>query len=95
MSISQEEVKKIAKLSRIRLTEGQVKHFQQELSNILEWAKTLQEVNTDNVPKMTSVSNIRLPLRKDEVTDGNKQQEVLQNAPKSEFGCYIVPKVVE
>jgi aspartyl-tRNA(Asn)/glutamyl-tRNA(Gln) amidotransferase subunit C len=95
MSLSEKDVLKIAKLSRIRLKEGQAKYFQTELSSILEWVTMLNEVNTDQVPQMTSVSNQALPLREDIVHDGNICDAVLKNAPNAGYGCFIVPKVVE
>ena len=95
MSLSEKEVRKVAKLARIRIDDKEVEHFQQELNSIFSWIDTLQEVNTKDVPHMSSVSNISLPLRKDEVTDGDVHEQVLANAPMSNFGCYMVPKVVD
>lgn len=95
MSLSEADVLKIAKLSRIRLKEGEVSYYQQELSNILDWVESLQQVDTTGVPQMTSVSHQKLPLRTDKVTDGDKHQAVLKNAPKADFDCFVVPKVVE
>jgi len=95
MSLTTAQVKKIAKLARIRLSEEEVDHYGKEISGILDWIEMLQEVNTDKVPQMASVSSIGLSLRTDEVTDGNVQADILKNAPKSAFGCFEVPKVVE
>lgn len=95
MSLTTEQVKKISSLARIRLNDEEVEHYRQEISGILSWIEMLQEVNTDKVPRMSSVSSISLPTRKDEVTDGNIQADILKNAPKSAFGCFEVPKVVE
>jgi aspartyl-tRNA(Asn)/glutamyl-tRNA(Gln) amidotransferase subunit C len=95
MSLTAADVKKIAKLSRIRVTDDEVVHLQEEISSILGWVEQLQEVNTDNVEQMTSVSAMILPRRKDEVTDGDCAEAVLANAPKAEYGCFLVPKVVE
>lgn len=95
MSLTTEQVKKISSLARIRLNDEEVEHYRQEISGILNWIEMLQEVNTDKVPRMSSVSSISLPTRKDEVTDGNIQADILKNAPKSAFGCFEVPKVVE
>jgi aspartyl-tRNA(Asn)/glutamyl-tRNA(Gln) amidotransferase subunit C len=95
MSLTVEDVKKIAKLSRIRLKEEEIPRFQTEISSILQWVEQLQEVNTDNVPVLASVAHVSLPQRKDEVTDGNIQADVLKNAPHAEYGCFLVPKVVE
>jgi aspartyl-tRNA(Asn)/glutamyl-tRNA(Gln) amidotransferase subunit C len=95
MSLTTAQVKKIAKLARIRLSDEEVDHYGKEISNILNWIETLQEVNTDKVPQMLSVSSVGIPLRADEVTDGDMQADILKNAPKSSFGCFEVPKVVE
>lgn len=95
MSLTSTQVKKIAKLARIRLSDAEVDHYGKEISSILNWIEMLQEVNTDKVPQMASVSSIGLSLRTDERTDGNIQEDVLRNAPKSAFGCFEVPKVVE
>lgn len=95
MSLTEAEVKKIAKLARIKLKEGEVDHFSKELSQIIDWIEMLQEVNTDNVPLMTSVANQSLPLRADECNDGEIQKDILLNAPDSKYGYFIVPKVVE
>ena len=95
MSLSAADINKIAKLSRIRLKEDQVSFYQKELSGILDWIDMLQEVDTSNVPAMTSVSHQTLPLRTDQVTDGSKCDDILKNAPRAEFNCFVVPKVVE
>jgi aspartyl-tRNA(Asn)/glutamyl-tRNA(Gln) amidotransferase subunit C len=95
MSLTTQQVKKIAKLARIRLSEDEVEHYGKEISGILDWIEMLQEVKTDKVKQMASVSSIGLSMRTDEVTDGNLQADILKNAPKSAFGCFEVPKVVE
>jgi len=95
MSLTEKEVRKIAKLSRIRLEDSEIEHFQKELSSILNWVEMLQEVDTDNVEPITSVSQANLPRRKDEITDGNIRDDILANAPDSKYGYFLVPKVVE
>ena len=93
--LSEKDVLKIAKLARIAVTPEEVKVYSEELSKILAFVETLQEVNTDNVPLMTSVADMTLPMRQDKVDDGNYREEILANAPASEYGCFMVPKVVE
>lgn len=99
MSIDNETVKKIAKLARINVTDDEVKNTADQLTKIFDWIEQLQEVNTDNVPEMAGVGNYTLRSRKDEIstngTGGNIQDKVLSNSPAKEFGCYVVPKVVE
>lgn len=95
MALSKPQVEKIGKLAHIALTDEEKDHFGKELSQILTWVEQLSEVNTDGVEQMTSVANLQLPRRKDEVTDGHCREAVLANAPDSEYGCFTVPKVIE
>lgn len=95
MTISKQDALKIGKLARIRLNDEEVEHYTGEINNILGWIEQLQEVNTDDVPQMTSVCEMSLPMRKDEVTDGGYQEKILKNAPANDYGCFVVPKVVE
>lgn len=95
MALTEKEVKKIAKLARIRLSEAEVAHYGNEINGILKWIEQLQEVNTDGVAALASVSEQALPWRTDVVTDGNIQEQVLKNAPNASYGCFAVPKVIE
>jgi len=93
--IDEKTVTKIAKLARIKVADSEKAHYAQEISTILGWLDQLAEVNTDNVPLLTSVANTKLPMRKDEITDGGYTKEILANAPKAEFDSFVVPKVVD
>ena len=95
MSLTEKDVTKIGKLARIELSAEDTAHFQEKLSSILKWVEQLQEVNTDGVPQLSSVSEQKLPWRKDEVTDGHIQEKIVKNAPASEHGCFVVPKVID
>ena len=66
-----------------------------ECSQILDWIEQLSEVETTDVPPLTSVVEMRLPWRRDVVTDGDCADDVLANAPSPTRGFYTVPKVVE
>ncbi len=95
MTISAEDVKKVAFLSRLKIDEDKVAATEQEFNKILNWIDELNEVNTDGVEPLASVNEHFIAMRKDEVTDGNVQEEVLLNAPLKAYGYYAVPKVVE
>lgn len=95
MSVDTKTVARIAHLSRIAVEEERLAPMTDELNNILAWIEQLDEVNTDGVEPMTSAVETKLHWRKDEVTDGNKPDEILKNAPKSEYGFFAVPKVIE
>ncbi len=95
MALDSQAVAKIARLARIAVSEEEKEHFAKEISGILQWVEQLSEVNTEGVPLMTSVSHMKLPLRSDVATDGNQQEAILKNAPDSDYGCFVVPKVME
>ena len=95
MAVDKDTVAKIARLARIRVNEEQQAALAGELSNILGWIEQLNELDTEGVAPMTSVVEVEAPLRADEVTDGDCQDKVLANAPESEAGFFLVPKVVE
>jgi aspartyl-tRNA(Asn)/glutamyl-tRNA(Gln) amidotransferase subunit C len=95
MSVSSEQVRHIAKLARIAMTDEEIERLAPELNNILGWVEQLGEVKTDGVEPLTAVIDQKLRLRDDEVTDGNIRDEVLANAPETQHGFFAVPKVIE
>ena len=95
MSVDAATVKKIASLARIAITDEEVAKIAPELDNILGWIEQLGEVDTAHVEPMTAVIANTLRLRDDVVTDGDKRDAVLANAPQAEHGFFTVPKVIE
>jgi aspartyl-tRNA(Asn)/glutamyl-tRNA(Gln) amidotransferase subunit C len=95
MSVSTEQVRHIAKLARIAMSEEEIERLAPELNNILGWVEQLGEVNTDGVEPLTAVIDQKLRLRDDVVTDGNIRDEILANAPEAQHGFFAVPKVIE
>ena len=95
MSIDVATVRKVAKLARIAEPVERLPALAQELSTIVAWIEQLGEVDTDGVEPMTSCVAAKLPMRDDVVTDGGKRDDILKNAPKSDKGFFVVPKVVE
>jgi aspartyl-tRNA(Asn)/glutamyl-tRNA(Gln) amidotransferase subunit C len=95
MSVSSEQVRHIAKLARIAMSDDEIERLVPELNNILGWVEQLGEVNTDGVEPLTAVIEQKLRLRDDKVTDGNCRDAVLANAPGAEHGFFAVPKVIE
>ena len=95
MALDKAAVAHIAALARIRLKEAELEPLAAELSQILTWVEQLAEVDTADVAPMTSVAAMRLPMREDVVTDGNRRDDILANAPASAHGFFTVPKVVE
>ena len=95
MEVDEATVRRIARLALIKITDEEAKGLKGELNGILNWVEQLGEVDTENVEPMTSVVPIKLKMREDVVNDGEKADDVTANAPMSEDGFYVVPKVVE
>ncbi|HTU10553.1 MAG TPA: Asp-tRNA(Asn)/Glu-tRNA(Gln) amidotransferase subunit GatC [Allosphingosinicella sp.] len=95
MSVDEAKVRHIAKLARLAVTDEEVRALAPELSNILGWVEQLGEVNVEGVAPMTAVIPNILRLREDIVTEGDRRDAVLANAPVAEHGFFAVPKVIE
>ena len=95
MSVDAATVRRIAHLARIAVADGEIEHLRGEINAILDFVEQLKEVNVEGVEPMTSVTPMKLRLRQDEVSDGGDAEKVLANAPQSEDGFFLVPKVVE
>lgn len=89
------DVKKVANLARLALDEARVPALESELNGILSFVEQLSEVKTEGVEPMTSVVAMTQRLRADVVTDGDKSEAVLANAPDRVADFFAVPKVVE
>ena len=95
MSVDKTTVAKIARLARIIVRDDRREVLGSELNGILDWIAELDQVDTDNVEPLASVTGHGLPQRDDAVTDGNRVDEVLANVPETASGFFVVPKVVE
>ncbi len=95
MSIDIDTARKVAKLARIRVEEGDLPKLAGELSGIVTFMEQLNEVDVEGVEPMVSVTPMRLKRRQDVVTDGDRQAQILSNAPDAREGFFAVPKVVE
>ncbi|WP_118857230.1 Asp-tRNA(Asn)/Glu-tRNA(Gln) amidotransferase subunit GatC [Sphingomonas mesophila] len=95
MSVTDQEVRHVAKLARLALGEEEIARMVPELNNILGWVEQLSEVDTDGVEPLTAVIANDLRLRDDVVDDGDCRDEVLANAPDAQHGFFAVPKVIE
>ena len=95
MSVDKSTVARIARLARIHVPEERQQTLASELNGILAWIEELNEVDTDKVEPLASVTGHSLPRREDVVTDGDRVDEVLANVPETAGGFFVVPKVVE
>jgi aspartyl-tRNA(Asn)/glutamyl-tRNA(Gln) amidotransferase subunit C len=95
MSVDTQQVRHIAKLARIAMSDDEIEALVPELNNILGWVEQLGEVDTAGVEPLTAVIDQKLRLRDDVVNDGDCRDAVLANAPGGEHGFFAVPKVIE
>lgn len=95
MSVDAATVKRIGRLARIRIEEGEVEKYQGELNAILGFVAQLDEVDVEGIEPMTSVTPMQLRRREDVVSDGGYPEQIVKNAPLTEDNFFMVPKVVE
>ncbi|MBV1703537.1 MAG: Asp-tRNA(Asn)/Glu-tRNA(Gln) amidotransferase subunit GatC [Hyphomicrobiales bacterium] len=95
MAVDIETTRRIARLARIAVAETELPHLAGELNAILSFVAELDGLDVAGVAPMTSVTPMKLRLRKDEVTEGGIADQVLANAPRGEDGFFAVPKVIE
>ena len=88
-------LEKLSKLSRLKVNESSVKELIKDLNQIIGFIDQLNEVNTENIEPLSSVTGHQLPLRKDHVTDGKISKIILENAPEKTSDYFVVPKVIE
>ncbi len=95
MSLDPAAVRRIAKLSRIRVDDADLAQLAGELNSILGWIEQLNEVNIDGVAPLTGAMAMAQALRADVVDDGGYPDRILANAPDRAGNFFAVPKVVE
>ena len=95
MTIDLKTIKHISKLSRISVDDEKAKKLVGDMNSIFDFIEKLKELNTDNIEPLTSVAEITLKLRVDEVKSGNIKEQVLKNSPDENEDFFVVPRVVE
>lgn len=95
MSLSAEDVKRIAKLARIRVDENEVVAYQAQLNGIFGLIEQMQAVDTAGIPPMSHAQDLFQRLRADAVTEPDRRAAFQAVAPQTENGLYLVPKVIE
>ena len=94
-TITDDEVRRIARLARIRLTDGEVEHYRDDLSRIVDYVARLDELDLDGVEPTTHALDLDSRLREDAVEQRLSTVDALRNAPETESDHFRVPKVVE
>ena len=92
--ISSDEVRKVAKLARLELNEGEIEQHAEQLEKILEYIKQLEKINTENISCTTRAIEVVNVLRKDEKKDSENSEQMLDLAPSREGKFFKVPKII-
>jgi aspartyl-tRNA(Asn)/glutamyl-tRNA(Gln) amidotransferase subunit C len=95
VSVDAETVRRVAHLARIAVADDEVEQLRGELNAILAFFDQLSELDVSSVEPMTSVTPMAMKKRPDVVTDGDIADQITKNAPATEDGFFLVPKVVE
>ncbi len=95
MGLTLAEVRHIAQLARLGLSEEEETLYRDQLTAILDYAAVLQEVDTSQVPPTATVLRLRNVMRDDMVEPSLPREDVLANAPASEAGCIRVRAILE
>lgn len=95
MSLTLNDVKRIAHLARIEVSEAEAEDYLRQLSNIFELVEQMQAVDTTGIAPMAHAQDVVLRLRPDLVTETDRREDYQSVAPQTEAGLYLVPKVIE
>src|SRR5258706_3760221 len=95
MPLSLEEVRRIAELARIGISDAEARAVQSQLNDIFELIGQMQKVNTDRTEPTSHAQDLQLRLREDVVTDQHRRGQFLSLAPGREQGLYLVSKGIE
>lgn len=95
MLLTDQDIKRIAELSRIAVNEAEITDARAKLNSIFALIEKMQSVNTDGVEPMAHPQDVSLRLREDEVTEPNRRDDFLALAPQAQDGMFLVPKVIE
>ena len=95
MSLTKEQVEHIASLARLRLEESEFGDVVDKLSRIVDFVDQLSQADTTDVVPMAHPLDVAQRLRADEVTETDDRDHFQENAPSTEGGFYLVPKVIE
>lgn len=95
MSLTTEEVKKIAHLARLGIDEQDIASYARDLTSVLSLMSAMSELTTEKVLPMSHPLDQTQRLRPDDVTEINQRDKFQAIAPQVESGLYLVPKVIE
>lgn len=94
MSISPDDVLKVAKLAKLQFTQDELSPLAQQLSKIVDFVETLTPINTDRVEPLAHAMDLHSVLRDDAAKIGLSRNAALANSPQHDDECFRVPPVI-
>ncbi|MBU1026452.1 MAG: Asp-tRNA(Asn)/Glu-tRNA(Gln) amidotransferase subunit GatC [Candidatus Margulisbacteria bacterium] len=95
MSVSKKDVEHVARLARLGLSEEEKEIFTKQLSDILDYAKILNKLDTKNTDPTSHAVPMKNVLREDKVVPCENTEDILANGPEIEDGMFKVPRIIE
>jgi len=95
MTIARDEVRKVAMLGRLELSEDEENAFAADLDRILAYVDMLNELDTASVEPTTHVASVETPFRDDRVTNAPNTEALVAGAPARDGTYFRVPKIIE
>jgi aspartyl-tRNA(Asn)/glutamyl-tRNA(Gln) amidotransferase subunit C len=95
MSVSLDDINKVAKLARIDISEQEINTVTDGINSVLSLIDKMQTVDTDNIEPLANPHDATQRLRDDVVTTHNEREKLMANAPAAEQGLFLVPKVID
>jgi aspartyl-tRNA(Asn)/glutamyl-tRNA(Gln) amidotransferase subunit C len=95
MPLTPKDVRTIAELARIGISDAEALKIQAKLNDIFELIGEMQKVDTNGIEPMSHAQGVALRLRDDRVTETDQRELLQSTAPQKEAGLYLVPKVIE
>jgi len=94
-ALTRDDVKKVAVLARLKLSEAEIDSLTTQMGKILGFVESLNEVQTDGVEPMVHAMELRNVFRADEARPSLPREESLKNAPKTDGKYFLVPQILD
>ncbi|MHC4875736.1 MAG: Asp-tRNA(Asn)/Glu-tRNA(Gln) amidotransferase subunit GatC [Planctomycetota bacterium] len=93
--LSHEDVRKVASLARLKLSDAEIENFAEQLGGVLQYVHVLDELDVSAVEPMAHAVDVTNVLRDDEAKSSLPREEALSNAPKTDGRYFLVPQILE
>ena len=95
MSLTAEDIKKIAHLARLNMSADDITRYTKQLSTIMEFVDQMNQIDTSHIDPVANPLDLSQRLRPDVVSEKDEREKFQKIAPEVQAGLYLVPKVIE